>query len=385
MSGLRRFAQANHAAMSTSSSPQDDMVAPRTPIKGLQEPTTPRGTRMVYPLSPLTSPSKSASLPFDWDAVRNKKLPPYVETIATKRARLQKKAEGSAKSTKQTQKVVRKKSLLEKIRSIPSEIAFEIALLPNNVPLPTARKAAWILGGILHAVHFIIRVCQIRQVPDSDMGWEDLYREDEGESWFDWTIPVTTLLFLASLINAFYFFTRTRLYQLNMVTDPVSSPHAKFVRREGTPEPPPPPTRGAFLLSVIKAFWRSLSLSMRFLLNMSPPKDRQIASMRYDRVQQLEVWTPAEFEMTLLSIYSPVHAFLWMALTSANWIILSVIMILVGVQTRALTKSYDILIKDRAIISAEVLHEYDEKFVYPRINPLRKDQAVMTHQAEMVL
>lgn len=73
-----------------------------------------------------------------------------------------------------------------RVRSIPSEIAFEIALFPNNVPLPTARKAAWILGGALHIIHFIVRVSQIRKVPDSDLGWEDLYREDEGESWFDW-------------------------------------------------------------------------------------------------------------------------------------------------------------------------------------------------------
>lgn len=30
-------------------------------------------------------------------------------------------------------------------------------------------------------------------------------------------------------------------------------------------------------------------------------------------------------------------------------------------QTRALTRSFEVLLKDRAIISAEMLHEYDEK------------------------
>ena len=149
------------------------------------------------------------------------------------------------------------------------------------------------------------------------------------------TTPVTILLFLASIVNTFYFFTRTRLYQLNMATDPVASPHAKFVRREDTPEPAPPLKRGAFLVFMFRSCWRALALSVRFLLNMSPPKDRQVASMRYERVQQLEVWTPGEFEITLFSIYSPVHAFLWMALTSANWIITGIIMFLVGVQVRA--------------------------------------------------
>ena len=38
----------------------------------------------------------------------------------------------------------------------------------------------------MHFVHLCIRVAQIRKIPDSDLGWEDMYREDEGEDWFDW-------------------------------------------------------------------------------------------------------------------------------------------------------------------------------------------------------
>jgi hypothetical protein len=56
--------------------------------------------------------------------------------------------------------------------------------------------------------------------------------------------------------------------------------------------------------------------------------------MRYEQVQQLEVWTPGEFETTLFMIYSPVHAWMWMALTSTNWILMGVIMALVGLQVR---------------------------------------------------
>ncbi len=38
----------------------------------------------------------------------------------------------------------------------------------------------------MHFLHLCVRVSQIRRVPDSDLGWEDMYREGEGESWFDW-------------------------------------------------------------------------------------------------------------------------------------------------------------------------------------------------------
>ena len=190
------------------------------------------------------------------------------------------------------------------------------------------------------------------------------------------------LLILVSIFNAFHLFTRTRLYQLNMAVDPVASPHAKFVRRESTPPPQPPPRRGILIFSILRNLWHGVSVSVRFLLNMSPPKDRQMASTRYEKVQQLEVWTPEEFPTMLFAIYSPVHAWLWLAFSSANWILMFLVMFLVGVQvrispircspdcaqmltelfqTRALTKSYEALLKDRAIISAEVMHEYDEK------------------------
>ena len=72
------------------------------------------------------------------------------------------------------------------ITSIPSQIAFEVALFPHNVPLPAPRTAAWLIGATLHVLHLCVRISQIRSVPDSDLGWEDMYREGEGESWFDW-------------------------------------------------------------------------------------------------------------------------------------------------------------------------------------------------------
>lgn len=46
----------------------------------------------------------------------------------------------------------------------------------------------------MHFLHLCVRVSQIRKVPDSDLGWEDMYREGEGESWFDWVRPLHILL-----------------------------------------------------------------------------------------------------------------------------------------------------------------------------------------------
>ncbi|KIP09488.1 hypothetical protein PHLGIDRAFT_126236, partial [Phlebiopsis gigantea 11061_1 CR5-6] len=222
---LRRLAQANAATTTNSPRKYDTAASPRTPIKGLPGPSTPRA-KLIYPPSPMTSPSLSASLPFDWDAARGRRPPPYP---TPKRPQT---TTPDTMGTKDKKKNVRKRTMAEKIMSIPSGIAFQIELFPNNVPLPPPKTSAYIMGGTMHLLHFIIRVSQIRSIPDSELGWEDLFREDEGTSWFDWTTPVSILLILGSIYNTFRLFTHTRLYQLNMAVDPVASPHAKFVRRE---------------------------------------------------------------------------------------------------------------------------------------------------------
>ncbi|EIW60092.1 uncharacterized protein TRAVEDRAFT_63775 [Trametes versicolor FP-101664 SS1] len=394
MSSLRRFAQTN-AAVSASpraggSTSASTAASPTTPVRG--NPTTPRA-RLIYPISPVTSPSLSASQPFDWEAARSRRPPPYSTPSGKRKSRSS--DVGTPGMGTPGKRVVRKKSLYDRITSIPSQISFEISQFPNNVPLPSPENSAWIIGGTMHFLHLCVRVSQIRRVPDSDLGWEDMYREGEGEAWFDWTVPMTFILVSASIVNALFLFTRMRVYYLNLAAEPVSSPHASFVKRPRTPhrassdEPAPrrslPAALAAFLAACLSALWRGLRVSVRFLLNLSPPKARAPQPWEEDqRVQQLEVWTPGALEMALFGTYSPVHALLWMALTSANWMMMFLIMFMVGVQTRALSRSYEAMLKDKAIIAAEVLHEYDQKFVYPRVNPIRKDASVMTHESEMV-
>ncbi|KAJ7905500.1 hypothetical protein B0H14DRAFT_2660532 [Mycena olivaceomarginata] len=254
-------------------------------------------------------------------------------------------------------------------------------MFPANVPLPKPQTSAWIIGGSLHFLHFCVRVTQIRQVPDSDLGWEDLYHEGEGHSWFDWTVPMTIFLLGAAVLNTVYLFTRIKLYRLHHRPDPVSSPNAKFVAAQLDFQPlEPPPLR----TRLAKSLWFGFSTSWRFLLGMQPPVYNAAPPNKTARVQQLEVWSPGELELMLFNVYSPAHVFLWMATGSSNWMLMMFIMGLVGAQANVMTHSYKALLKDKEIIAAEVLNEYNTGFVYPRINPVRKDVAVMTHQSEVV-
>lgn len=321
--------------------------------------------------------------------------PPYGTPFSGKR-KTRMSTVGTGMAT--PKRVIRKKGFTERISEIPSRIMFELSLFPHNVPLPAPKTSAWLVGASMHLLHFCVRVARVRATSESDLGWEDLYWERTQQSWFDWTVPTTCLLLIASTLNAMYLFTQTRTYRLHMRTkaDPVSSPHTTFVpslKRDPSPvteEPKPRSTWKRMLRlvgSILSIFWRAFVCAVRFLLGISSARPSTSSPPRgapAEEIQQLEVWTPGEFERMLMTLYSPVHGVLWICTDGTNWVLMCVVMVLVGIQMGALSEAYEGLVKDRAVLAAEVMHEYNESFVYPRVNPLRRDAAVMTHQSEMV-
>uniref|UniRef100_A0A0W0F965 Uncharacterized protein n=1 Tax=Moniliophthora roreri TaxID=221103 RepID=A0A0W0F965_MONRR len=279
---LRRLAQNNAAAVGGS---------PAQPITPKPRPRQSIGVHQ----SPASTPSISSSIPFDWEAARLRRPAPYA-TPGRKSA----SSSTSATGTPVRKAVIRKKSFIEKIKSIPSRIAFEIALFPHNVPLPSSKTSAFVLGGLLHFIHLCVRISQSRSMRGPDSEWNNMIRDSEGSSWFDWTVPMTILLLGGSIMNVIYAFTRIRLYRLHRKVEPVTSPNVKYVNADLDFEPLEPPP-----------------LMLRVQLNVT-------------------------------------------------------------------VAYYTQLVKDKDILAAEVMNEYNEGFVYPRINPIRKDVAIMTHQSEVV-
>ncbi|KIY50836.1 hypothetical protein FISHEDRAFT_38231 [Fistulina hepatica ATCC 64428] len=394
---LRKLAHGNSAALATpvksnSSTPSTSAattpalsrtagtpaMSPLTTPNGVEaSPHTPR-KRMSIALqySPAATPSKASSVPFDWEAARGLKSPPYGSPNGKLKPR-KSAANGRAPGTPVRKAIIRRKGWWQKARTLPDRIAFEISVFPNNVPMPRPETTAQIIGGTLHFIQFCIRCMQTREVPDSDLGWEDMYREGEERPWFDWTVPLTFLLLTAAFGNALYLFTRVRLYRMYHQPDLVASPNAKIVtaQLDFTPLKPPP-------MSV--QLWRANASCWRWLLGLKPKTYIDAADPNRSRVQELEVWSPGEMELMLFCVYSPIHPFLWMVTNLSNWVMMFLIMGGIGLQSYVLVRSFALMQKDRAIISAEVMHEYNEGFVYPRINPVRRDKAVMTHQQEMV-
>ncbi|PPR06672.1 hypothetical protein CVT26_001214 [Gymnopilus dilepis] len=367
---LRRFAHENSAA----SSPRHaDSDGPKSPVAGFP-PSTPRN-RLSYGLhrSPADTPSISSSVPFDWEAARSMAPPPYATPLKS-RAR-KSMATGTSSSATPRKAVVRKKGVLERIKNIPSTIAFELSLFPQNVPLPTPKTRARIVGGTIHVIHFLILATH-----DNEDVWDSI-SGTKRSSWFDWSTPITLLLIGISIFNAYNLCTRTRSYKFLRRTEPLSSPHAKFVVTNLDLEPLERPTFGQRLRADL---WWSFSYFWRFLFGLQPPKRASPPREKTSRVQELEVWEPSEMELELFSIYSPAHALLWMAMGSSSWFYSVLIMVLVGLQLNALTHAFVQLVKDKQLLASETMKEYNDVFVYPRINPVRRDVAVMTHQSEVV-
>jgi hypothetical protein len=184
---------------------------------------------------------------------------------------------------------------------------------------------------------------------------------------------MTLLLIFASIFNMAYLFSRTRIYRFHKSTDPLSSPNARTVAAELDFEPLKPPSLVAQLRS---GAWYAFSYSWRWLLGMSPPTMNKPLPPKTSKVQQLSAWSPGELELELFSLYSPIHALLWLATSSTNWILLLFVMGLTSVQVRSLVlvclhiltgqqlniiiHSYNIRIRDKELIAAEVMNEYNE-------------------------
>lgn len=252
---------------------------------------------------------------------------------------------------------------------------FEASQFPNNVPLPEPKNAAWLLGGLCHFLHLCVRVKQSGSVSDDELGWESMHYEARGASWFDWTFPMTLLLLAASVGNGIYLLTRIRVYRLNKRSEPVSSPNARFVSSDIDVDMQQQYTLVERGSAIVLGFIRKLCGSR---------SSGEGASTRRTSVQQIDMWNPGERPMHLFCIYSPAHCLLWMATGSTNWMIMLIVMGLIWAQLTIFVNMYTCLVKDKEIIAAEVMYEYNTGFVYPRVNPVRHDASTMTHESEMV-
>ncbi|RYP25188.1 hypothetical protein DL765_000069 [Monosporascus sp. GIB2] len=193
--------------------------------------------------------------------------------------------------------------------------------------------------------------------------------EDGGSSGFLTFFIGLLVWFLigSSLANASYTITRSRKYRLfeaNVERGP-ETPSARRVRVQSSPASSSPLRIVADLMSPESAESRA-----------HPDKTRD--------VWELAVWDPLPICLQIFCLFSPGHVLAYIlflpltprdprpSVTVFNCLVLQVIL---SVQMMLLQSRFSQQNKDTSILQKEVMHEYETKFVHPRLYPTVRDAA----------
>lgn len=128
----------------------------------------------------------------------------------------------------------------------------------------------------------------------------------------------------------------------------------------------------------------SSSSPMKFLTDIIAPETAESRAYpdKSADVWELSVWDPLPISLRLFCLFGPGHVLVYLlflplapldprpSVTVFNTLVLQV---LLSAQLLFLTSQFAQQAKDTAIIQKEVMHEYDTKFVHPRLHPLVRD------------
>jgi hypothetical protein len=104
-------------------------------------------------------------------------------------------------------------------------------------------------------------------------------------------------------------------------------------------------------------------------------------------VWELSVWDPLPISLQISCLFSPGHVLVYLVFLplapldprpSVTVFSTLLIQVVFSVQLLLLSASHSQQAKDQALIQKEVMHEYDTKFVHPRLHPVVRDVAIQT-------
>ncbi|KFA63958.1 hypothetical protein S40285_05716 [Stachybotrys chlorohalonatus IBT 40285] len=195
---------------------------------------------------------------------------------------------------------------------------------------------------------------------------DDVFGDVDNSSWLSYFVhPLVWVLVSISLLNAFYAFTRTRSYRLFQadVEKPPATPSARRVKVQSTPVSSSPMRLVGRLLGSESAESRA-----------HPDKTRD--------VWELSVWDPLPVSLQLFQLFSPGHVLVYLLFLplvpldprpSVTVFCTLIMQGLLSGQLLLVSSRFAQQAKDTAIVQKEVMHEYDTKFVRPRLQPVVRD------------
>lgn len=163
---------------------------------------TPRHS-VIYQQSPLSTPSLSASVPFDWEAARGHKPPPY-QTPNASRVRRMRASMGIGTDTppssslnfsnrrkpRQSRTIVRS-GWRQWLLGLPAQWWLKFTMLQHDLPLPPPKTTGRAIGIALHLIHAYTKWSEISNLQKEDDGWgqinvQALFMDEDDDEAF-WT------------------------------------------------------------------------------------------------------------------------------------------------------------------------------------------------------
>ncbi|TIA78523.1 hypothetical protein E3P98_03800 [Wallemia ichthyophaga] len=303
-------------------------------------------------------------------------------------------------STPKRKRFIRKQPLKDRILQWPSNTLLKLYMDWDVAHMIDSPKVARPLGLLLHLLSFLVKYASITKQQKQSVlkkGTSAAYRASalrKSKMTVPWAPVLAVILLSATAINTYTLFTKYRAYRMFMRRDPLSSPNARKVQldlnldqsREGTPEIERRKTVGDSLVMVVGFVWKYFILliwrPLLILIGIPLKKQDKNEALRdgQTEIYQIDMWDVNDGSLALFEIYSPAHALCWIFLNASNWIYLILIMVALWSQIHVMVDKYTQLLKDKLIVQGEVMHEYNESFVHPRVFKATRDASVQTEE-----
>jgi hypothetical protein len=200
---------------------------------------------------------------------------------------------------------------------------------------------------------------------------DGVFSEVQGPGWLKWLMSMLVLILgIGSVGNAWLVWGKRRYYRLfeQSVDIAPQTPSAKRVRVDSSPASASP-------MSFIRSLARGNNAEAR------------AHAVQGRDVWEVAVWDPNPLCLELFCLFSPLHVVIYyfnlpVAPLDPRPSVRVTTTILIGfvlsVQLWWLRSAFTQQIKDNALISRQVLHEYDAKFVHPSLQKQARDVGVQT-------
>ncbi|KAF1913110.1 hypothetical protein BDU57DRAFT_521793 [Ampelomyces quisqualis] len=268
-------------------------------------------------------------------------------------------------------RLVRRAPLAERIKAYadPSDWLIWIAEELNSNDWEDFAQSYAVYIGFGANIFFVI--AQANSGASTGYDEDDVFKEVAGPGWTKWLLNLLVLILsAAAFANAWLVYSKRRYYRLFEQSVDISpaTPSAQRVRVDSSPLGVSP-----------MGYLRNVVARNTAAARAHPDAERD--------VWEVAVWDPNPLCLELFCLFSPLHVVLYylnlpVAMEDPRPSVKVTTTVFIGailsLQLWWLRTSFTQQTKDNAIISRQVLHEYDNKFVHPSLQKPCRDVGIQT-------